>query len=65
MYFDGDGPAAVSLSLPPGTYSAAWVDTKTGAVLRNESFRQFSGEKALRSPAFRDGIALRIVNHKP
>lgn len=65
VYFDGDGPTAVSLNLPPGTYSAAWVDTKTGAVLRNESFRQFSGEKALRSPAFRDGIALRIVNHKP
>jgi hypothetical protein len=58
MYFDGDGPLDVTLDLPARKYAGAWVDTKTGRRERLESFSHAGGKKILRTPEFRNGIAL-------
>ena len=60
MYFDGSGPAEVTLDLPAGEYSGEWLNIETGEIARRESFHHGGGEKVLRTPEFRDGIALRL-----
>jgi len=65
MYFDGDGPIELTLDLPAGVYSGEWVNTKTGKIERQESFRHTGGEKILWTPEFRGGIALRLKGAKP
>jgi hypothetical protein len=60
MYFDGDGPAEVVLDLPAGEYSGEWINTKTGETEGLERFRHRGGEKTLQTPAFQNGIALRL-----
>lgn len=57
IYFDGDGPAEVVLSLPPGEYEGSWLNPKTGDV---QKMGYVSGGRRLISPAFRNGIALRL-----
>jgi hypothetical protein len=58
MYLDGRGPSELTLDLPSGEYSGAWVDVATGNVARPESFLHGGGDKVLRTPDFRDGIGL-------
>jgi hypothetical protein len=60
MYVDGNGPAEISLKLPPGQYSVQWVDVITGDEKDVGGFKHPGGEKILKSAAFRDGIAARI-----
>ncbi len=60
MYFDGDGPAKVTLDLPVGHYSGAWVNVRTGSIERPEDFPVTGQEIILKSPEFRNGIALRL-----
>ena len=60
MYFDGSGPAEVTLDLPAGQYAGDWMDVETGAVKRHEFFRHAGGDKVLESPEFKGGIALRL-----
>jgi hypothetical protein len=60
MYVDGDGPAEISLKLPPGHYSVQWVDVITGDKKDAGAFRHPGGEKILKTAGFRDGIAARI-----
>ena len=60
MYVDGDGPAEISLKLPPGDYSVQWVDVFTGDKKDAGGFKHPGGEKILKTAAFRDGIAARI-----
>jgi hypothetical protein len=60
IYLDGKGPAEVTLSVPFGDYKAEWVSTKTGAIDKTEDFNT-SGDKTLTSPAFDNGIALRLT----
>ncbi|HZQ96097.1 MAG TPA: hypothetical protein VFA67_13865 [Candidatus Sulfotelmatobacter sp.] len=60
MYLDGDGPTEVTLQLPAGEYEATWIDVITGAGSHANSFRHAGGEKVLKSPAFKAGIALRV-----
>ena len=61
IYLDGAGPAEVTLDLPDGEYSGEWLNLETGVVERPESFHHAGGEKILRTPEFRDGIALRLT----
>lgn len=61
MYFDGSGPTDVTLELPAGEYAGEWVNIETGKAERPESFRHRGGDKVLRSPEFRGGIALRLT----
>jgi hypothetical protein len=60
IYLDGKGPTEVTLSLPFGDYKAEWFNTKTGATDKTEDFN-VSGDKTLTSPAFDNGIALRLT----
>ena len=61
MYLDGGGPTELTLELRAGEYSGEWIDVETGNAVRRESFRHTGGERILRTPEFRDGIALRLV----
>ena len=61
IYFDGQGPATVTLRLSTGRYRAEWLDPTTGAIVRAETMR-VDGERAvLTSPAFDEDLALRLV----
>lgn len=51
------------LNLPRGRYQAHWVNTKTGAVDKSETFDHEGGEKELASPPFTVDVALRVVRH--
>ncbi len=55
----------VALDLPPASYVAEWIDTKTGHVVTKESFDHGGGETVLRSPKYSEDIALRLVAHEP
>jgi hypothetical protein len=60
IYLDGKGPTEVMLTLPSGDYKAEWLNTKTGAIDKTEDFAS-TADKILTSPAFENGIALRIT----
>ncbi len=50
----------LALELPAGQYRSDWIDTKTGAAVRTETFRHSGGAKSLASPRYREDIALRL-----
>jgi hypothetical protein len=50
----------LGLELPPGRYSAEWIDTKNGDVAKVEAFEHEGGTKTLASPTFVTDIALRV-----
>jgi hypothetical protein len=60
IYLDGNGPASLTLELPPGDYSSEWLNVETGKIEELEKFTQKGGDKLLQSPAFQNGIALRL-----
>jgi hypothetical protein len=60
IYVDGGAGVELGLELPAGDYRAEWVDPKTGAVERAESFGHAGGERALASPPYAEDIALRV-----
>ncbi|MHB0960851.1 MAG: hypothetical protein ACYC0X_33210 [Pirellulaceae bacterium] len=55
--------APLTLNLPRGRYQTHWVNTKTGAVDKTETFDHEEGTKEITSPEFVVDIALRIVRH--
>jgi hypothetical protein len=59
-YIDGSGPTALTLDLPPGTYSGEWLNTRTGIPQPIDSFSHPGGDKPLSTPKFDDGIALHL-----
>jgi hypothetical protein len=46
--------------LPPGSYEARWIDTKTGRLEKTEKLKSSGKPRALASPPYREDIALRI-----
>ena len=60
IYLDGNGPAEVTLELPRGEYSSEWLNVRTGNLDQLEKFSHKDGNKILTSPAFQNGIALRL-----
>jgi hypothetical protein len=60
VYLDGNGPTELTLELPRGQYSCEWVNVKTGTIEQLEGFTHEGGKKILTSPAFQNGIALRL-----
>ena len=50
--------AELTLKLPRGRYQAQWVNTKTGAVDKSETFDHNEGGKQLSSPVFIVDVAL-------
>jgi hypothetical protein len=65
IYLDGNGPTSLTLELPPGSYSSEWVNVVTGISEQWEKFAHKGGEKVLQSPAFQNGIALRLKRTPP
>jgi hypothetical protein len=59
-YLDGDGPSSLTLDLPPGTYRGEWLNTKTGAIMPIPAFICGKGNRLLDTPAFTNGLALRL-----
>ena len=64
IYINGGNKADLVVSLSRGAYRAEWVNTKTGKVDKQESFRHAGGNRTLHSPRYTDDIALRI-KHVP
>jgi hypothetical protein len=60
IYLDGSGPVEVTLNLPTGEYSGEWLNTKTGERENILNFSHAGGDKAVQSPEFQNGIALRL-----
>ena len=48
------------IELPAGSWKADWLNTKTGAVDKTESFAHGGGRRRLDSPKFIEDIALGI-----
>jgi hypothetical protein len=59
MYVDGNGPAEITFSLPAGTYEFSWIDVATGGT-SGSGFVHAGGEKTVKAPAFKNGIAMRL-----
>lgn len=53
--------ATLTLDLPSGSYRAEWVDTKTGRVAKEETFKHPGKARRLDSPQFDNDIALRLL----
>lgn len=61
IYVRGGGAATVlSIHAPAGTWTAEWIDTKTGATARTETV-DGGGIRPLEAPAYEADIALRLV----
>ena len=60
IYINGGGEANLVVELPAGTYTAEWVNTKTGNIDKKETFQHGGGNRTLHSPKYVDDIALRI-----
>ncbi len=60
IYVHGGTQAMLDLELPAGKYRAEWINTKTGAVDKNEDFEHGGGTKKLSSPPYHEDIALRV-----
>src|SRR5208282_4482460 len=50
IYLDGNGPADLTLQLPPGDYSSEWVNVISGKIEQWEKFTHKGGDKILQSP---------------
>jgi hypothetical protein len=50
----------LTLDLPAGSYTASWLNTKTGAIDKREPFTHAGGAKSLSSPAYTQDIALLV-----
>jgi hypothetical protein len=61
MYFDGNGPSAITMKLPAADYTGEWIDIRTGNTTPLNRFRHSGGEKVIQTPEFRNGIALRLI----
>jgi hypothetical protein len=60
LYVKGETGVSLTLSLPAGRYEAEWVNTKTGAVEKPETFDHAGGTHLIVSPPYEEDIALRI-----
>jgi hypothetical protein len=50
----------VLLDVSSGTYTADWVNPKTGAIDKSQNFSHSGGTRSLGSPIFTEDVALRI-----
>jgi hypothetical protein len=59
IYINGGSQANLVIELPAGRYRAEWVNTKTGKIDKQETFRHSGGNRMVRSPRYTDDIAFR------
>jgi len=48
------------IDLPSGTYTADWVNPKSGVIDKSQNFSHAGGGRSLGSPIFTEDVALRI-----
>lgn len=60
-----EGEVALEIELPAGSYQAAWLDPKTGALEKGEDFRHAGGARKLTAPKFSEDIALSVKTKSP
>jgi hypothetical protein len=60
IHMVGGSQANLAVNLPANSYTAEWINTKTGAIDKTETFNHSSGSKTLVSPIYSQDIALRI-----
>lgn len=60
LFIRGGTQAELQLDLPPGDYRAEWIDTRSGKVTKDEMFTHPEGARPLKSPEYREDIALRV-----
>ncbi len=61
VYVLGDGLDTLQIDLPAGAYRVQWVNTKTGAVDKEESIDHPGGTRQLAAAKYTEDVALRIV----
>jgi hypothetical protein len=61
LYLKGGTHAELTLTLPPGHYTADWIDTKTGTVIKSQPLDHKGGDATLSSPDYTEDIALRVA----
>ena len=60
IYLDGRGPSNLTLLLPAGTYKTEWLNPQTGSLTIGKKFSSDGKEMTISTPAFENGIALRL-----
>lgn len=60
VYIRGDGLRGLAVELPAGRYRAEWINTKSGAVDKAETFPHAGGPRTLQAPSYSEDVALRI-----
>lgn len=61
IYLDGGSQANLQVNLPAGSYTAEWVNTKTGNLDKSENISNHpGGNRTISSPNYTSDIALRI-----
>jgi hypothetical protein len=51
----------VAINLPPGSYRAEWIDTRSGKCQHSAVLQHAAGTAKLASPSFVEDIALRLT----
>lgn len=57
---EGEQRVSLTAALPPGSYSAVWVNPKDGSEVAKQRFAHPGGERTLQAPVHSEDIALRI-----
>ncbi len=60
LYIQGRAPCTLEMDIPTGYYRCEWINPVTGRVSGRTEFNQFKRIRTLKSPIFKDAIALRI-----
>jgi hypothetical protein len=61
LYLEKTDDKNLPLNLPAGNYSAEWVNTLDGKVIKSEQLKHQGGELNMPIPDFTDDIALRLI----
>jgi hypothetical protein len=61
VYIHGPSPAELTIDLPPGSYRAEWIDTKSGNSMHTAALQHAAEAAKLVSPGFAEDIALRLT----
>ncbi len=65
IYVYGGKQIELSVELPAGSYSAEWLNTKTGQIDKREAFEHVGGIRKIASPAYDEDVACAIRATKP
>jgi hypothetical protein len=60
IYINGGSSADLQVNIPAGSYTAEWLNTKTGETDKSETVDHQGGELTLSSPDYSEDIALSI-----